>query len=59
MEQEIFISGYCRTTDESRMVTAEFADNTLLDVDCCYRNCPHKPNCTIAKKIEEYLTLEK
>lgn len=53
METEEFISGYCRTLDQSRMVTVELADGQIDDVDCLYGNCPHEPNCQIAKKIRE------
>lgn len=53
METEHFFSGYCRTTDESRMVAAVTEGCQLLEVDCCYEHCPHVPNCTIAQKIQE------
>ena len=51
MEQEHFLSGYCRTTDQSRTVTVEIENGKLIDVDCCFENCVHAPNCTIAKEI--------
>lgn len=53
MEKEVFFSGYCRTTDASRMVEVIVEDGKLLEVDCCYENCPHTPNCGIAKSIRE------
>ena len=53
MEKEVFLSGYCRTTDSSRMVEVIVEDGKLLEVDCCYENCPHTPNCGIAKSIKE------
>lgn len=53
MEQEYFFSGYCRTIDDSRMVTVELKDHTLTDVDCCYGHCVYIANCTIAQKIRE------
>lgn len=53
MEKEVFLSGYCRTTDESRMVAVVVEDGKLIDVDCCYENCVHTPNCTIANSIRE------
>lgn len=55
MEQERFISGYCRTIDQSRMVTAEIDDGELTEVDCCYETCVHAPNCTIAEDIRKAL----
>ena len=55
MEKEIFISGYCRVLDQSRMVELITEDGELVDVDCCYGNCIHEPNCQIAKQIREQL----
>ena len=55
MEQEQFLTGYCRTIDESRMVAVVTENKRLLEVDCCYENCVHAPNCTIAKAIDELL----
>ena len=51
MEEEYFFSGYCRTADCSRMVCAVKENGELTEVDCCYENCIHTPNCTIAKEI--------
>ena len=53
MEKEYYLSGYCRTTDSSRMVEVIVEDGVLLEVDCCYECCLHTPNCTIAQKIRE------
>jgi hypothetical protein len=55
MEKETFLSGYCRTIDNSRMVEVITEDGKLLEVDCCYDCCLHKPNCTIAQSIEELI----
>ena len=55
MEKESFLTGYCRTTDQSRTVTVVTEDGKLLEVDCCYENCIHTPNCTIAAQITELL----
>lgn len=55
MEKEIILSGYCRTTDASRMVEVVVDNGALLEVDCCYENCPHAPNCNIAESIRELL----
>ena len=51
MEKEYFLTGYCRTTDQSRTVAVETDNGELTEVDCCYENCIHTPNCTIAKEI--------
>ncbi len=55
MEQEHFLSGYCRTADQSRMVTVVTEDRELTEVDCCYETCVHAPNCTIAAEISALL----
>ncbi len=55
MEQEHFFTGYCRTVDRSRMVTAVTEDGQLTEVDCCYETCIHAPNCTVAKEIRAQL----
>ena len=55
MEQEHFFTGYCRTIDQSRMVTVEIDDGGLIEVDCCYETCVHAPNCTIAEEIRKAL----
>ena len=56
MEKEVFLSGYCRTTDASRMVEVIVEDGKVTEVDCCYENCPHTSNCLIAKSIQELET---
>lgn len=55
MEKESFLSGYCRCLDNSRMVEVVTEDGALVEVDCSFENCPHKPNCTIAQSIRELL----
>ena len=55
MEKEYFLTGYCRTTDQSRTVAVEIQDGKLTEVDCCFENCIHTPNCTIAKEIAALL----
>ena len=55
MEKELFLSGYCRASDSSRMVAIFLVDGKLEEADCAYPNCPYAPNCPIAAKIEEAL----
>lgn len=55
MEQETFISGYCRTQDSSRMVCAVKEDGNLIDVDCSYEGCPFTGECTVAQAIIAFL----
>lgn len=59
MEKEYFFSGYCRSTDESRVVTVVTEDGQLTEVDCCYCNCIHSPNCSIASQIRAACESEK
>ena len=53
VETEKFVSGYCRVLDASRMVEVILEDGKITEVDCCYGNCIHEGNCTIAKEIRE------
>ena len=53
MEREEFISGYCRTMDQSRMVTVLLLNGEIDEVDCLYGNCPYEPSCPIAQRIRE------
>ena len=53
MEQEFFLSGYCRTLDQSRMVAVVTQDGRLMEADCSYDNCPFAPGCPIAQQIQE------
>ena len=51
MEDEKFVTGYCRQLDQSRMVTIEVEGGKLTDCDCCYGSCVYQPNCTVAQQI--------
>ena len=53
MEEEKFISGYCRQIDRSRMVTVELSDGAIDNCDCCYGDCVYQQGCPIAKEIAE------
>ena len=53
METEKFVTGYCRLMDQSRMVAVVTEDGELTETDCAFGNCPHEPNCLIAKQIRE------
>ena len=55
MEKELFLSGYCRVLDASRMVEVILQDGALEEADCCYPDCVHASNCTIAQAIREQL----
>lgn len=51
MEREVFLSGYCRNLDASRMVAVLLEDGKITDVDCAFGNCPHEADCALAAKI--------
>lgn len=56
MEKEYFLSGYCRASDQSRIVTLVTEDGDLTQIDCSFETCVHAPSCEIARKIREALT---
>lgn len=58
MEQEVFVTGYCRQIDQSRMVCAVLEDNQLTECDCCYGSCIYEPECQVAAQLR-LLTEEK
>lgn len=58
MEQEHFLTGYCRNIDQSRMITVVTQDGNLTEIDCCYETCVHAPGCTVAGQIRELLQTE-
>lgn len=51
MEQELWLTGYCRQLDGSRLVAVLLEDGHLQEVDCGYGHCPHQPSCPIAEQI--------
>ena len=53
MEREVFLSGYCRCMDASRMVAVTLEDGDITDVDCNFGSCPYEENCVLAQKIRE------
>ena len=53
MEDEKFLSGYCRRIDGSRTVTAELEGGRLTEVDCNYGSCPYQANCSIAAELDK------
>ncbi len=47
---ELFLTGYCRALDKSRIVLLEDGE-----ADCAFANCPHAQSCEIARQIRENL----
>ncbi len=58
MEEEKFITGYCRQLDESRMVCIVYHGSSLEECDCCYGGCVYEMECQVAKQIREALSAE-
>ena len=52
MEEEKYLTGYCRQLDNARMVEVILEDGEITEADCCYGNCVYQSNCPIAKEIE-------
>ena len=52
---EEFVSGYCRVLDGPRTVLADLEDKTA---DCCYPDCPHCEQCTLAAHFRELFSGE-
>ncbi len=52
MEQEHYLTGYCRQLDASRMVEVITEDGHLTEADCLYPNCIYQSSCPVAEKIQ-------
>lgn len=53
--EEAFISGFCRTSNETRTVACEYERHSdgsleLLEFDCSYEKCPNSSACLIYKE---------
>ena len=49
MEQ--VISGYCRMTDQSRLVEVEYTPGCPPEADCAWGHCLYQAQCTIGQAI--------
>lgn len=56
MERELFLSGYCRCMDASRMVAITLEDGNITDVDCNFGSCPYEKDCALAENIRAAIT---
>lgn len=54
MEKELFLSGYCRCLDNSRMVCVVLEDSRLTEADCNMGTCPYETECTIAQSVRQH-----
>ena len=52
MEEEKYLTGYCRQLDNARMVEVILENGKITEADCCYGNCVYQSNCPIAMEIE-------
>lgn len=48
MEEELVLSGYCKTIDAGRTVIVEDGEP-----DCLFQQCPHVNDCPLAEKMRE------
>ena len=55
MEEEKFVSGYCRVLDCSRMVEVILENGYITEADCCYGDCIYQSNCPIATEIDSLI----
>lgn len=56
MEKEYFISGFCRSQNQTRTVTLSLSvenGRTEEETDCSYGSCLHEGSCEIAREIKE------
>lgn len=53
MLEEKMLSGYCRQTDQARMVWVEYEDGQVTDVDCQFGSCPFSAECAIGQQIRK------
>ena len=51
MEKEVFVSGYCRQLDSSRMVEVSLEDGKITECDCAWGTCPYETTCPVGQKI--------
>lgn len=55
---EEFISGFCRTSNETRMVECEYERQPdgslkLTEFDCSYEKCPNSGACLIYRQARD------
>ncbi len=59
MEEERFVSGFCKAQNQTRMVICVFEEtapgsHTLVETDCAWGCCEHSASCRlIAAAVEE------
>ena len=58
MEEEIFVSGFCKVQNQTRTVLVEISRDekgeiTFAESDCAYGNCPHTGDCLLMRQALE------
>lgn len=60
---EEIIQGYCRASDQSRILTCEYTEkdgvNVLEYTDCAYGTCVHSKTCKLIEEMFQRLHIEK
>ena len=56
MITEEFISGFCKTQNQTRMVVCEIehradGSSVLVSTDCAYGKCEHSRDCLLVRQI--------
>ncbi len=54
MEEEQFVSGFCKAQNQTRMVECIFSvdpdgKRELTETDCAYGKCPHSGDCLLIR----------
>lgn len=59
---EEMIQGYCKASDQSRILTCEYSvkegKNILEYTDCAYGACVHSKNCRLIEEAFKRLQIE-
>lgn len=54
MEEEKFLTGYCRQLDAPRTVEVILENGHITEVDCCYGSCLYESGCPLAQEIDRW-----
>lgn len=60
---EEMVQGYCRTSDQPRILTFEYSkkngENVLEYTDCAYGTCVHSKTCKLIEEMFQRIHIEK
>ena len=54
MEEEKFVTGYCRQLDAPRTVEVLLENGHITEADCCYGSCIYESSCPLAKEMDQW-----